>query len=93
MVTDCVRLPAFDLSPTISLRLEYRSYNRPGESEPHVKCVSPDRKRPNVTGQAIATVMGLTAALSFLLILALMYLPLGALALVGVAIIMRALRS
>ena len=66
-------------------RLEYtdirRSYHRPGESEPRVECVSPDGKRRDVTGQAIATVLGVSAVVSFLLVFMVIYLPLGLLGL------------
>ncbi len=64
--------------------LEYysvqRGYHEPGESEPHVECVSEDGQRENVLLPAIAAVMGLTFAAVFVVIFLLVWIPL---ALVG----------
>ena len=43
-----------------------RSYHRPGESEPHVYCVSTDGKERDVTGEAILITLGLFAGGAFL---------------------------
>ncbi len=41
-------------------------YHEPGESEPHVECVSPDGSVQDVTGAALFKTLGITFAGSFL---------------------------
>ena len=53
-----------------------RSYHEPGESEPHIECVSPKGVRLDKTLSAVFTVLGLTFALVFLAILVVAFIPL-----------------
>ncbi len=52
-----------------------RSYHRPGESEPHVECVSADGTRQDALLKAIAVVLGLTFLIAFVPIFLAMAIP------------------
>ncbi len=64
--------------------LEYysiqRSYHEPGESEPHVECVSEEGESEDVLLLAVLAVLGLTFAAAFVITFPLMWLPLAVVA-------------
>lgn len=52
---------------TLDYYAEQRSYHSPGESQPHVECVSDDGLKEDVLVQAIVAVLGATFLGSFLI--------------------------
>ena len=64
-------------------RLEYyevkRSYHRPGESEPHVVCVSKNGTKTDITLKALGAVFWMVFKISFLAVFLPVFIPLSAL--------------
>ena len=52
-----------------------RSYHEPGESEPHVECISEDGQSENVLLKAILVVLGITFAGVFLVVFIPVFIP------------------
>ena len=65
---------------TLDVYSEQQSYHRPGESEPHVECVSADGSREDVLIPAILAVLGSTFAIAFVVFFVPVFLPLAVLA-------------